>query len=535
MPFPEIRHRFNGFYRSFFLLFGGLGLLAFVVVGLNGCFKHGHAGSGHDHTASSGTGASASFTYYTQKAEWFVEHAPFVQGEKGTFLAHITWLEQRYLPVKRGSLVVEFAKEQQVVRRWKAPGVLRTGIFKPQGKAPAPGKYRVRFLLKADGKEDLLWRNKVVVYSTAARARKANPEPPADANEQTFLKEQQWNIPFTTSLVSKHRLKTGIRVSGQVRSLPGQRQILRAPISGRVRSMCRCAPASHEFARGKRLLLIEPILFANSSLPGLKAEILAATSALNLAKRHWLRLKKMASARAIPSWKVVQARHQMKLAKTRLKTANSKRRLFFRSRRKGSGRTHGIYVNAPFQGRLLYRFVNNGVFVTQGQPLLEFSTLKRVRIVAHLPESYVTMASKVVSASVQATGNTSLQLAKPDFIGASLDPVSRTLPVSFFFENKQGFRLQQFVQVHLHTRQRHVLAVPAAAVVDDSGTPTVFVQVGGEAFLKKAVKTGVRDNGKVEILSGLRAGERIVTRGAYEMLLTFALKQGGGMDHGHDH
>jgi hypothetical protein len=58
------------------------------------------------------------------------------------------------------------------------------------------------------------------------------------------------------------------------------------------------------------------------------------------------------------------------------------------------------------------------------------------------------------------------------------------------------------------------LLIPAAALVENQGGKAVFVQVNGESFDRRAVETGSSEGGKVEILSGIDAGERIVILGA---------------------
>jgi multidrug efflux pump subunit AcrA (membrane-fusion protein) len=66
---------------------------------------------------------------------------------------------------------------------------------------------------------------------------------------------------------------------------------------------------------------------------------------------------------------------------------------------------------------------------------------------------------------------------------------------------------------------RQALVVPASAILDLAGVPVVYVQLGGETFEEHAVRTGTRDGDRIEILSGLAAGDRVVTVGAYQVRL----------------
>jgi len=60
-----------------------------------------------------------------------------------------------------------------------------------------------------------------------------------------------------------------------------------------------------------------------------------------------------------------------------------------------------------------------------------------------------------------------------------------------------------------------VTAVPESAVFDEEGKPVAFVQMAGETFEKRYLELGNKDNGLVEVLSGLSEGEYVTTKGAH--------------------
>ena len=76
-------------------------------------------------------------------------------------------------------------------------------------------------------------------------------------------------------------------------------------------------------------------------------------------------------------------------------------------------------------------------------------------------------------------------------------------------------------------------AVPESAIVDDGGRPVVFVQLEGEKFARRPVTLGNRESGYVQVLEGVRPGERVVTRGAY--LIRLAAMSNQIPAHGHVH
>jgi multidrug efflux pump subunit AcrA (membrane-fusion protein) len=75
--------------------------------------------------------------------------------------------------------------------------------------------------------------------------------------------------------------------------------------------------------------------------------------------------------------------------------------------------------------------------------------------------------------------------------------------------------------------------VPKAAVLMEAGRPYVFVQTGGESFARRLIEIAARDGDLVGIRSGLVLGERVVTRGAYDVQLASAA--GGLPAEGHVH
>ena len=77
----------------------------------------------------------------------------------------------------------------------------------------------------------------------------------------------------------------------------------------------------------------------------------------------------------------------------------------------------------------------------------------------------------------------------------------------------------------LYRRERMRLpAVPKAAVLLEAGRPYVFVQLGGERFVRRYVEIATRDGDQVGLKTGVAAGDRVVIRGAYEVQLASAAK-----------
>ena len=75
----------------------------------------------------------------------------------------------------------------------------------------------------------------------------------------------------------------------------------------------------------------------------------------------------------------------------------------------------------------------------------------------------------------------------------------------------------------LYTGQRErMTTVPKEAVLMEAGRPYVFVQTGGESFARRYIEIAARDGDRIGVRSGVKPGERVVTRGAYDVQLASA-------------
>ena len=104
------------------------------------------------------------------------------------------------------------------------------------------------------------------------------------------------------------------------------------------------------------------------------------------------------------------------------------------------------------------------------------------------------------------------------YILPQVDPTTRTLKVRVEFANP-GYALKpdMYGEVEFQTGGARKLVVPQSAVLNSGDHQTVFVDRGNSYFEPRAVKIGEQMNGRIEILSGLKAGERIIISGNFLM------------------
>jgi RND family efflux transporter MFP subunit len=176
----------------------------------------------------------------------------------------------------------------------------------------------------------------------------------------------------------------------------------------------------------------------------------------------------------------------------------------------------------------------SGSNVRAGETLLRIVDADTVYVSANIPESELAHI-QTTGAELQMPNGAVRPVGQLVAIGRVIDPQSRTIPVLYQISNAdRQLAIGQAVSVRLFTSS--IVTAPAvreSALVDDAGRPVVFVQLAGEAFARRPVTLGNRQGEYVQITTGINAGERVVTKGAYSIRLSAMSNQIPA--HGHVH
>lgn len=188
----------------------------------------------------------------------------------------------------------------------------------------------------------------------------------------------------------------------------------------------------------------------------------------------------------------------------------------------------GVSVQAPISGYVKSCLVKEGDYVTVGQPLLTITQTRRLRLRADVSERYYPALRKVSSANFRTSYDE--RVYRLDSLGGRLlsygkstGDTSYYIPVTFEFDNRGEMLPGAFVEVWLLSDGHEgVISVPLSALTEEQGVKFVYVQMDDECYRKQEVKTGLDDGTHVEILSGLKEGDRLVTEGAIHVKLASA-------------
>ena len=194
-----------------------------------------------------------------------------------------------------------------------------------------------------------------------------------------------------------------------------------------------------------------------------------------------------------------------------------------------------ITIVAPRGGVVVNRGITVGTAVDPSTPLLTIADLSRVWVFAEVPEASITAVRVGTPARLDfpASGRAPFA-ARVDFVYPTLTDRTRTLRVRFTIGNPAGMlRPGLYGSATFESQGTPVITVPRDAVVDTGREQHVFVAANGR-FEPRPVALGVQLSDRVEVRSGLKAGERIVVAGVFLLDSESRLRATGGAG-GHAH
>lgn len=176
--------------------------------------------------------------------------------------------------------------------------------------------------------------------------------------------------------------------------------------------------------------------------------------------------------------------------------------------------TKTLTLHSPAAGVVTKKDVVGGMKLDAGAMPYEIVDLSSVWVLADVYETELRFVKEKMAATLRlnAFPNREFQ-GQVVFIDPLLDPRTRTVKVRLTFPNPTGeLRPEMFGEVTLHGQAREGLRIPQDAVIDSGREQVVFVALALGKFQPREVELGDRDATHVEVLKGLSAGEKVVTR-----------------------
>jgi cobalt-zinc-cadmium efflux system membrane fusion protein len=291
-----------------------------------------------------------------------------------------------------------------------------------------------------------------------------------------------------------------------------------SPYSGRVIRVI--AGIGEHVKKGAPLFSIEAAEFAQT-----QSDLLNALTQLKLARiaeerRHAAFDSKGGS---LQDWQQAQA--DLAAAQTALDSVRNRLKIFGQTDAQIAALERAktpnpvTFVTAPIEGVVSDRQVGPGQYLQAGNstPVYTIGDLATVWLVADVREvdAPLVEVGQPVEVRVLALPGKIFE-AKITSVGSAVDPVTHRVPVRATIANADGkLKPQMFANFSIITgAESNALAVPEEAVVREGDAARVWVVQGHDALALRQIRTGRSNNGMVEVLEGLKPGEKVVTRGS---------------------
>lgn len=176
-------------------------------------------------------------------------------------------------------------------------------------------------------------------------------------------------------------------------------------------------------------------------------------------------------------------------------------------------------IRAPFAGVVGFRQVSPGSLVQPGTNIVSLDACEQMRVQFSVPETL--LANIQLAGTVQATtaaypGRT--YLGQITARGTRIDEMTRAVPAQAMFENRDGSLLPgMMLTLRVEATPRELTYVPEAALAPDNARQFIWKIDDAGSAQRVAVEIGVREQGWVEIVSGVVAGDRVVVEGGVNL------------------
>lgn len=354
----------------------------------------------------------------------------------------------------------------------------------------------------------------------------APPPPPPEAQPApgTFRATAQQLATLKVATVTPVGFTPGIVTEGKVATNDDHTTMVFSPYSGRVTRVM--AEAGESVRAGQPLFAIQASEFVQA-----QNDLVAAHAQLKLAEAAEQRQHELykINGAALKDWQQSQA--DLVNAQTALGAVHGRLRILgqgdaqiaaLEKRGQGAPLTADTLVAAPISGVVLQRLVgpgqNLGSVVNGGtSPAFQVSDLSSVWLVGQLREVDAPKArvGQAVEVRVQALPG-HVFTGKVSYVSPTVDPATRRVTVRATVANPDRMlKPEMFADFTLLTGgTSSVVAAPEEAVIYEADTARVWVAHPDGLLELRQIKTGMTQDGKVEVVSGLTAGERIITSGA---------------------
>jgi cobalt-zinc-cadmium efflux system membrane fusion protein len=467
---------------------------------------HGEANTdeheGHDH----GAAEVITYTVWDGNTELFIEFTPFILKKNNQIRIVLTTLDS--FKAMNADLSIHINNGTKIKAKSSQIGVYQANLTFQKA-----GKQKLIFALGTGTNKRSIILNDISVFETQDAAfHSANPTADA-AGSINYQRKDAWNNLFKVEPVQQKPVGTIVHTSGIIEPSTTDLSTLVAKRDGVV-NIRKKNLTSGTTVRARELLFT--VTGKGIVEDDLEMNFIKAQSNLDRQKSNLDRKQRLLDDNIIGQKEYDQSLNEYELAEAEF---NNIRKLF----NKGEKRH---LVSAPTAGFVSQLLVQEGQFVKAGQPLASILKTSRVQIKVDVSPRYRALLPTIINANFvnpytdKAYSMLDLEGKVISFGRMTSHAEGHYIPLYFEINNHPDLSPGAMVEVFLMTQPNaQQLTVPLSAVLEEMGSYVTFVQKSAETYEKQVVEIGANDGKMVQILSGLSAGDKVITQGALQVKL----------------
>lgn len=342
----------------------------------------------------------------------------------------------------------------------------------------------------------------------------------AHTDEIMFTPEQAKAAGLEVTNVKPSTFHQVIKTSGQVLSAQGDEVTISATASGIVSFNKSSLNEGFSVKGGESLLSISSRNMVGGD------PVSGAKSTYDIAQREFQRAESLIGDKLISEREYNEIKLNYENAKNAYQAIGSR------------SSARGISISSPITGYVKNKLVGEGQYVEVGQALMTITQNRKLQLRADISERYYKDISNITLANFKTPYDKSVySLSELNgrlvSFGKSANSQEFYIPVNFEFDNIGQIISGSYVEVFLLGQAReNVLSIPVSSLTEEQGIYYVYLQVHDDAYKKQEVRLGANDGVNVEILSGIKKGDKVVSKGAYHVKLA---STSSAIPHAHEH
>lgn len=347
--------------------------------------------------------------------------------------------------------------------------------------------------------------------AAAAERPRTEPTPLPDRGMVRISDEMLRDLHVTTAPVEEHRGAEAASMLGELGVNENRYAEVGVPLQARITRLL--AVQGQRVREGDGLAVLQ-----SGDLARARSAVATANARVDLARRALERRRSLNAERIVPTREVQEAESELRAAEAEARSANAAiQALGITASSEDDPST--VIVRSPASGVVIERRAVLGGMADPEHPIFTIADLTSLWLTVHAFERdavriRVGETARITFAALPGrtfTGDVS-------FIGRTVDPQSRTVPVRVEMPNPDGLLrpgMAATAWLPVGDERGVLLAVPAAALQRVRDRWCVFLPRDGSTFEIRPVGRGRDLAGEVEIVSGLKAGDTVVVDGAF--------------------